>query len=364
MRAQDTTEVKATRIHPSRKADFPNHVSGWLICASVLLLSLMSAGKTLAYPDSLQAHLLIESQQALFNDRFDQADSLAEKLRRIDPDDPGGYFAGAVSLLARMFDYEEEYLVDSFKLWIDRTAALARQRIDSGVDSHTAAWMYNYVGNAKSYRSLYESRFGSFTGALRGAISARNSFEEGIDQDSTAYDLYLGLGLYHYWKSAKAGFLRTVGLFKNEMDKGIAELRLATDSSLVSCESARNALIWIWLDREQYDSTITVSREMAQRYSDGKVFLWPLAEAYYKQKMYDSAATVYERIRDKLLRRPGNFFNLIEVDHKLVTCRDKQDCFDDARELARRALEYFDRVPDKIAREKRSEMNFIRRLSK
>ena len=49
-------------------------------------------------------------------------------------------------------------------------------------------------------------------------------------------------------------------IFSNDKQKGIQELYLTVDSSRISAATARNALIYIWLDQDEYDSVITISR--------------------------------------------------------------------------------------------------------
>ena len=89
-----------------------------------------------------------------------------------------------------------------------------------------------YLGHQAAYRSLYEARFGSRFSALTYGLKAKGFYRDGLAADSALYDLYLGLGSYHYWKSAKAGILRTAGIFNDDKEKGISEIRKAIDSSL------------------------------------------------------------------------------------------------------------------------------------
>ncbi|HQX83530.1 MAG TPA: hypothetical protein PKW63_17310, partial [Vicinamibacterales bacterium] len=75
----------------------------------------------------------------------------------------------------------------------------------------------------------------------------------------------------------KAGFLRWIGIFNNDKAKGIRELKLAADSSLVSREAATNALIWVYFDNNQFDGAKQLVDSAMLRYPNGKAFLWPLA---------------------------------------------------------------------------------------
>ena len=140
-------------------------------------------------------------------------------------------------------------------------------------------------------------------------------------------------------------FLRTKG--DRLPPRCLAELRRAVDSSRISRESARNALIWIWLDMKQYDSAVTACREMQEKYPHGKLFLWPLAQAYYRTENWSDCAAVYDRLRALLADSPGNYFNLIECDFFLHQCYDRLGMPERAREAAEKLMEYESSIPEK-----------------
>ncbi len=312
--------------------------------------------------DQTQKHLLA-AQNHLLNDRFARAHLTLDSLILLDSTDPIGYLFKAAVYLARMTDAEQELNSDEFKRFSDTAISLAEGRLEN-VSGRSAAWMYLCLGHAKAYRSLWESRFGSFTSALKLALNARSDYEKGLEADSTLYDLYGGLGMYHYWKSVKAGILRWFQIFKNDREKGIAELYLAVDSSAISHYPARNALIWIWLDMNERDSVISICGEMLEDFPDGKLFLWPLAEALYEEKQYQRAVDTYEALRGKLALSPGNYYNLIECDYNLNRCYDKLGLEAEAIDAAKRVEAYYELVSDKTKRRQRNKLDFLRRVAK
>jgi hypothetical protein len=332
-----------------------------LLLVVTIVTTATSAGGE-GYPDSVRANAMVAFQRLLFDDRFEAADSLAEEMLNDSPGDPAGYFCAGVSLLSRMFDREEEWQSRRFHRLLDSASWLATSRLKTA-DSSEAAWMHNFLGNVHSHRSLWEARFGSLATALRQARAARSEYSKGLEQDSANYDLFFGLGLYHYWKSAKAGILRSLGIFKDETRKGMAELRLAADSSLISKESAHHALIWIWLDRGEYDSTIAACHEMEAQYRTGKSFLWPMAAAFAEQSRSDSAAAVYARLREKLVTEPGNYYNLIECDYQLARCYEDLGRPDLSRAAAELVRNYWNEIPDDTRRRQRAKIAFLVRMA-
>lgn len=305
---------------------------------------------------------LAEVQRQLWGDRPDSAHMALNDFIAANPVDPIGYVYRAAVYMNQMTHAEDDVYSGELKIALDSIEALCDRWPAHG--SRDTAWMHLCRGHAHAYRSLYESRFGSFASAIKQAYRARASYENGLGADSTLYDLYGGLGMYHYWKSAKAGFLRWLGLFKNEMEKGIGELYLAADSSLISAEAARNALIWIWLNQGQYDSVIVTCHERLTVFPDSRLFLWPLAEAYFKKKEYAPAAGIYTRLRQILSTAPGNCYNLVDCDYSLNQCFIKMGQDREAVLAARSIETYYDDIPDKVKRRQRSKIDFLRRVAK
>lgn len=315
------------------------------------------------YMDSGRIACVAQAQEYLFSDRFTLVDSIYTARIETDPADPMGHLFRAGALFAEMSDREENLHEELFLGLLKTTDSLTREVIDT-CDDRTAAWMYLFRGHAKAYQSLWESKFGSMMKALRLGLSTIDEYEAGLKHDSTLYDLYAGTGSYHYWKSAKAGVLKYIGIFKDEKDKGIAELRLAADSSLLHRDLARSALIWIWLDRKEFDSAIVLAHEFADRYPEGKAFRWPLAQALYQIEDYRRASETYLDLRRRLEADPGNYFNMIQCDYYLAHCFTWLEQPDEAIRIARRLQEYEAMIPRDVLGRQKAKLNYLRRLSR
>jgi len=312
------------------------------------------------YLDPARREVILAAGERIFNDDFVSAHYLADSLILGHPEDPIGHLFKAAAYLGEMTFAEEDVHNDRFHDLIDTVRVLAERRIKTGPPG-VAAWMQLCLGHAAAYESLWESRFGSLVSAIKQGFKARSAYEKGLQYDSTLYDLYGGLGMYHYWKSTKAGLLRWLGIFKNDRARGIEELRLTIDSSRISQETARNALIWIWLNKKEYDSAVVVSREMYERFPEGTLFLWPLATALFEQENFQQAAETYRLLEERLRSQPGNYYNLVECHHQLYRCLDKLRRNEEARAIARGMLEYYDEIPKSTKRRQRSKIAFLKR---
>ncbi len=316
------------------------------------------------YPSEEQARTIIEIQHLLFDDDFSAAESLATTLQRQYPDEPCGYLFAAIALLTKMFALEENCRPSEFHRLLDSAAAKAQRILDTASSPTVRAWQHVYLGHVEAYRSLWESHYGSLMKAIKRGRRAKKIYEQGLAEDSTVYDLYFGLGLYHYWKSAKAGLLRWLGLIHNDKEKGIAQLRLAADSSLFSRPSAHNALLWILMDRKEYDSVIARCREMIEKYPHGKSFLWLLAQAYFEKKEYRHARDAFARLREYYASEPGNYFNLVECDYFLLQCSERLGDEEAAEKTIRSFRSYSSRIPSSTRRRQREKLSFLRRAAR
>lgn len=335
-----------------------------LLCFMFIFMILITgSGATEPYLDSVKAERMITIQNLLFSDEFHAADMIATAMINDAPSDPAGYlFRGAV-MIGWMVDREEADRETYFFATLDTVNILADKFLEKG-NSNTSAWMCLLKGHACVYRALWESRFGGFAAAIRSGINARREYERGLAFDSTLYDLYFGLGNYHYWKSVKAGILKWIGIFKNERQKGIDELRLAADSSVVSRVSSRNAFIWLFLNEKLYDSAVAACGDVVNGGKIGKTLQWPMAEAYFKGRKYQKALKTYQAIRQKVARDPGNYYNLVECDYRIYRCLEKMNQKEQAKARARKLLSYYDRIPKKTRSRQRTNIKFLRRAAR
>jgi tetratricopeptide (TPR) repeat protein len=313
------------------------------------------------YLDSARIATLLKIQDMIFDDRFTSADSAATELIETSPADPIGYLLRASNMLAEMTDQEENLYSKRFERLLDTTETIARKAADTA-DTPTQAWMHLILGHIQAYRSLYESRFGSFATAIRKGLAVRGEYQKALELDSSLYDIYAGLGGYHYWKSVKAGFLRWIGIFRNDKDKGIRELRLAADSSIISRQTASSALIWVWLDAKQYDSAIAEASKMLELHPSGRTFMWPLGQAFFQKADYERTVDIYTRLRDVLAAHPGNYFNLIACDRFLTLCWQLRNQTDKAREAAARFAEYRDRIPESVRKRQSEKIEYLEEI--
>lgn len=349
------------RLPPALR--WPMRCAVLAIAVAASLAPGVSAADRVIYPSPALTALATSLQRSLFNEAYHAADSLADEIISTWPNDPSGYLFKSSAYLAEMVSREEVLNERAFRACLDSAERRASAALDTAEGS-PSAWMHMYRGHAKAYLAVWESHFGSLLAAIRLGIQARDDYERGLAADSTVYDLYFGLGLFRYWKSAKAGLLRAIGLIKDEKARGIRELRLAADSSMISSEAARNALIWVWLDAGCYDSAIILAQQMHSAFPDGQVFLWPLAQAYFHKGQYRMSLATYAEIRRRISVEPGNLFNVIQCDYYVYCCLEELERGREAKRVARRVREYRDEVPARVQRLQREKLALLQRAAR
>ena len=186
-----------------------------ILCLLVFYPSIPSFSIT---PENVE--IISRGQAAMLNGNYGAAHEIISRLYPDDSSDPAGYIFRATVLQAEMIEAEENLSGDKLKLLCDSTKQSAEIKLNN-CSASDSALCYLYIGHQYSYRALWEARFGSKFSALKNGYKARGQYQKGLEIDSTLYDLYLGLGSFHYWKSVKSGILGSLGIFKDERQKGI-----------------------------------------------------------------------------------------------------------------------------------------------
>lgn len=329
----------------------------------LLVVILAKPSSSADYPDTAVLRCMGEIQANLYNDRYEQARVISDSLTLANPSNPLPLLVWAGLLVGEMKEKEENLYEEELFALLKRANKLAVVLSRSPIDS-VRAWAFLALGHTWAYRSLWEARFGSAAQAYRRGKQAKAYYRQGLETDSTLYDLYAGIGEYNYWKSTKAGFLRSLGLIHNEKQIGIEQVSLAADSSLVSQASARRGLMWIYLDDDQYDSAIAIAKLMHTEYPGGRAFVWALAQAYFQKEEYAEAIVFLEKMRRRITAPPENYHKLISVDHMIATSYQALGEPDQACHTAFMFTKYQSDIPDYVRREQKKKIKFLKKLVK
>jgi tetratricopeptide (TPR) repeat protein len=243
-------------------------------------------------------------------ERFDEAREHFQTMINHDTTDHAAYLLLAGVWHGEMFDREDYSTRSEFDSLVDMALSLAEKAI---AENRNPAWAHLTRGNAYAYIATLETKVGSWWSALRKGLAAKDEYLEALKLDPTLFDAYLGLGSYHYWKSAKTEFINWLPLVPDRKDEGCAELQLAIDSSLFSGDLATNSLLWIYLDWGQPEKAYNIATRLHQKFPDSRLFTWGLAISSYYSRHLSEALESFGKILDMIEHQPGqDNFNTIE----------------------------------------------------
>ncbi len=349
----------------------------WVLLATIAIAGNVMAANVIPNSDS-QTHFDSEAQSqcyikkeflqalhaasaAIFDERWQRARDIADSLSSRDETSPCALLIRAGVLQARMFSREEKGDEKLMGLFLDSAEVDFEKRLQTANSQDSALILY-FIGNCHTYRSLWEAKFGSLVTAIKQGLQARDSYQMGLAVDSGFPDLYLGVGAYLYWKSAKSGVLRWSGIIKDERLLGIEHVEKAVAEAIIAPDGARSALIFILMNEKKYLAAAEIADGLAVKYSNGATFLWPLAQCYSKMNTYTLARDTYLQIRAKLIDDPGNQINLLKTDYALYQLAKRLE--DKATiELVGKGFEVYSRdTPRKTRRLLRDEYRILKRL--
>jgi len=282
---------------------------------------------------------MCEGVYANAQEDYRHAESLFVALSVAEPSHPLGPLMHAATLNVEMVDNEVYGRGLEFLQLLDT----AQARADRWLVSHPGdAWVHCFKGHIYGYRAVWESRFGSWFVAMKRGLNARGAYHDALDRDSTVWDAYVGLGSYHYWKSAKSEFINWLPLIVNDdKDLGVREMGVALERGHFVRGAAAAGLVAIQLHRKKYDSALVLAREWQDVYSRGKAFWWGQAYALFGAGRDAAALAAWDSLRARVEADFGQgLINYVEIDWHRGTLYDRLGDSERACEVMRTVLSY------------------------
>ncbi len=131
----------------------------------------------------------------------------------LDPDHPLGYLAQALVHLYR-YRFEEKQPVSEqqFKKYTAQAIKLSKQNLPKPEKRAEALF---YRGLANLFWGFYHSDQDNWFKALWYAKLGLDDLKEVVASDSSYYDAYLGLGMYHYYADFMSNFFKKLWSAEN-----------------------------------------------------------------------------------------------------------------------------------------------------
>lgn len=289
--------------------------NGWLTLYVVwLLVSLPLLGSNFSIV-SVDSLIRAGMEETIRND-FAGAQQRFQTLIDQYPQRPCGYFYVGAAVQAEMLDAEQYDRLEEFLELMTVVIEKGGKILEENPSDHLARFM---VGSAYLYRSFMDSKRGKMWGAYRNAGKGVDQLEKIIEDDSTFYDAYLGVGSFKYWKSEKAGSLRWLPFLDDERELGIRMVRRSLQRGRLVSLVARDQLAWILLAAGDLDGAAELAAENHAHYPDSRFFLSTRVEVLYKARRFRELQPLYEQLLDSVREVPNNnHHNEIRCLHRLA----------------------------------------------
>ncbi|MBN1480960.1 tetratricopeptide repeat protein [candidate division KSB1 bacterium] len=215
-------------------------------------------------------------------------------------------------------DFETHVWCESFYREIDTTLTLCDQRlVQQPLDIATQF----YRASALAYKSFQIAREGKYLKGLQLALQAIKRLDAIVEQDSSFYDAYLGIGSYLYWRSYLTRHFSWLPFFHDSRDTGIALIQKSFELGTISRWAALSNLAWIYIQEERYEDAIHCAQTGLEAFPNSRFFLWPAGDAYFLHGDFDDAQEIYRVLLQSVIAEKfNNRYNETVLHLKLAFC--------------------------------------------
>jgi tetratricopeptide (TPR) repeat protein len=238
--------------------------------------------------------LIVRGIDCIYRQEYQKADSIFCEAAIKYPDHPAGYLY--------QIGVMQQYAIDF-------SVPIERHKLDSLLDlgekcsqSLDSPWREYFLAAAYGYDAYESIERGNWFHGVQKGLSSASKFEEVIEEDSGAYEAYVGVGTYYYWSSRETAFIRWLPFLKDKRELGINMLVSCAEHSYYNRFAAISSLISIYLDAENYAAAEKWSRRGLKYYPDNRIFLWGLTAALDRQKRPSEAAAAYKDLLNNILK--------------------------------------------------------------
>ena len=170
----------------------------------------------------------MEGKNHIYRLEFEEAEKLFRESQAEFPEYPQGYvYQAYITALFYALDQSNDSLAQKLEEQLQQAVEVAKDYKGRYNDS---AGSYFHLALANSIKALYYIIERSYIKGYWYGRKAKGDLNKVVEIDSTYYDAYIGLGLFHYYADLLPGFLKFVaGIlgFDGDRVKGKAEIQLA-----------------------------------------------------------------------------------------------------------------------------------------
>lgn len=279
--------------------------------------------------DSEEYHTLIDGATNLIhNGCYKEAKQVYEKIIDHYPENPVGYLYMADLYQNIMRNYRVRMFEPEFEKFIN--LAIEKGKIATKKDKEDAL-SYLCLGKAYGYLSLYKIGKCQWFGAFRCGLKGRSYLMKAVKTAPNFYDAYCGLGIYHYWRSAKSRAFWFLPFIGDDRQKGIHELWQAVNKGN-HCEiDAKYSLISIYYNEANYEQAWELNSQLYELFPVDPPCLNMRGRLLEKRGEWEEAEKTVRQLLDNLTASQYNSVGYqVECHYRLALSLYKQGQFNQA----------------------------------
>jgi hypothetical protein len=306
-----------------------------------------------------------------YRENYGAALAIADEIIQKYPQEPDGYFFKAAIYDYYMEDYHTDKYSDKFFSNMEIAEEKAKAKLNSLTDPKERAWMNFYIAGAAGYRAMRAGREGNYIVALKYAIEGLKPLKSALEEDSTLYDAYFPLGIYHYALSkapSRIGFIPSFVLSRNreeDKERGINYLTLAWQRGRYTSVISALTLAWVLSQEGRSKDAIPILKGYVEKYPESRYFKWVYGYLLIKEGRFQEAEEIYEKLLYLVLRdQPDSPYNAVYVSYSLGYVKYFLGKFEDALRLFILAEEYYEKAPQKVKGELKEVILQVQRMKK
>jgi len=300
-------------------------------------LASLPSGNTPAARDPVMDEALRQGLASNYRDEYEKSISVFEALVDDYPEHPAPYFY----LAATYQNWMSSYRVNRFADELDYYVNLAVEKGKAALAEKDNSWLYFYMGSSYGFRAYYRFRKHNWIGAYFDLVKGNSNLKKAVELDSTLYDVYLALGTYYYWRTAKSKVISTVAFWiPDKRDLGLQQIEFSMYNGRYCQSQAAYVLLVSLIDTQDYQGAERVLQHILSTQTAPTVGdLYYAGYIHAKLERWHLVEEMFTKQIAQLESYPEAFGYQIECKYWIARSLYERNLYDQAGIVAAEAIE-------------------------
>jgi tetratricopeptide (TPR) repeat protein len=237
--------------------------------------------------------------ELVYQEQYEKSLAVFDSIQKALPQHPAPYFYKAAILQTWMATYRFNKFLNEVEQNVEKVIQLCDKSLEKNPDD---PWTYFYLGGAYGYRAFAKMRGYNWIGAYLDGMKGLDNLKITLNKDPRMYDVYLGLGSYHYWRTARSKFIRIFAFWwSDERDLGVKQYRFSMKHGKYSQMESAVTLLTVYFDYNRYNDMIPLLKEIENNKSINSISVkYMHGRLAAEQKKWPETLKIFTGIYKKL----------------------------------------------------------------